>query len=265
MDMTGTSPLRSRAALLALVAAAVLLVTGVAVVATMARGGPMQTDRKSDSFTGIRQVRVDVDSGDLDIEATAGDATTVTGELRWNTYQRPEFSMTRSGTTLTVNARGCGSTAFRTCETRTAMTVPASVDLVLHSDSGDVVVAGVSGPVELDIDSGNGRLRDLSGPVTVTVDSGDISGTGLSSARARVEVDSGNVTLEFKSQPSQVTLIGDSSDLTVLVPRESGPYSVRAETDSGDTTVDVAKSIDSPNRIEILNDSGNVTVGYLTS
>lgn len=171
--------------------------------------------------------------------------------------------MTQSGGTLTVKARGCGSIGFRTCQSSAVLTVPPTAELSVHADSGNVTATGLTGPVDLDIDSGNADIEDLGGALSATVDSGNINGVRLSSPRIKVEVDSGNVDLEFAAAPGRVDIDGDSSDLTVRVPEGSGAYSVVAQTDSGRRTVEVPTDATSARHINLTNDSGNVTIGYV--
>jgi hypothetical protein len=243
---------------------ALVLAGAMAVVIAATRSREMQTRQHDDTFDGVRQVVVDIDGGDIKVATSAeGERATANARLRWNTRREPAYQARLEGDRLTVRARGCGEFFFRaTCEATVLLTVPAGVGLDITADSGDVVADGVRGPVRLDLDSGDAELRSLSGPVSATLDSGSLNATGLASRTFDVEIDSGDLRLEFATAPADVRARADSSDVVILVPAGSGPYAVRTEIDSGRANVQVSTGDGSDQRIAASNDSGDITIAY---
>jgi hypothetical protein len=230
-----------------------------------AQSRPVQSRQWDNSFDGVARVVVHIDEGDLRVAvAPTGTRATVGTRLRWNTKREPRYVARLDGDTLTVRAYDCAGRFLRsTCDADVRMTVPAAVHLEVTADTADVEAVGVRGPVRVTIDSGNANLRDLTGTIRTRMDSGDLTATGLTSPAVDVELDSGNVRLEFTAAPTEVLTSNDTSDVVILVPDGSGPYAVRTRTDSGTARVAVSTGDNQDHRIAVTNDSGDITIGYL--
>lgn len=132
-------------------------------------------------------------------------------------------------------------------------------DVTARSDSGSVTVQDVKGAVSARTDSGSVTADRVGGALTLSASSGSIRSTGLRSPRARVRGDSGDIRLAFAAAPQSVDAATDSGSISVGVP--GGPYDIEAKTDSGATdTSGVPTSHSATAKIVLSSDSGSLTV-----
>jgi hypothetical protein len=114
-------------------------------------------------------------------------------------------------------------------------------------------------PVQVNDALGTVRVDDLSGPVTVTDALGEIDGVGLTSPRASLTDDLGNISVAFTAPPAHLIASGQDGNVTVSVPT-TAVYRVTAQAQLGSATVSVPTS---PHAVHVINASsqlGNVTV-----
>lgn len=164
---------------------------------------------------------------------------------------------------------------------------PAATALRALSDSGDLRVRGINGPVECETDSGEIEIASVGADVRATSDSGVISiylvagaveATSDSGAIEALEIggrieartDSGEIQI-WQTAQAPVYAASDSGSVTVkLAP--TGGYSVRISTDDGRVTApDMACTLQAHHRIEglirgggsvvdVTTDSGNIEI-----
>jgi DUF4097 and DUF4098 domain-containing protein YvlB len=248
---------------LAAVAAAGALLAGAVLVMTALQDRVDQARDYSNTFGGATVVVVEVDAAEVQIGVSTTGQSTVQTRLLWNTPRQPLYLAELVGDTLTVRSRGCGFHIFGAyCEARVTITVPAEVDLRVSTDSGGVRVTGMRGSVRLSADSGDLDVSGLSGPLSAQLDSGQFLGRNLTSSTVEVEVDSGDVNLQFDIAPSAVRARTDSGQVVIGVPPGSGPYGVRTHTDSGEATVAVTTGVSAQHQIDAATDSGDITIRY---
>jgi hypothetical protein len=249
---------------LAAVAVAGSLLAGAVLVMTALEERVEQSREFTNTFDGTTRVIVEVDSTDVQIGVSTDGTTSVRTQIRWNTRQ-PGYTAAQVGGTLTVRLHSCGFNVFGAyCESHMAMTVPATVDLRLNTDSGGVRVAGLRGNVRVDGDSADLDLARLSGPVTARLDSGRLVGANLTSSSVEAELESGDVDLQFDTAPASVRTRTDSGHVVIAVPSGTGPYVVKTNTDSGATRVDVPTGPSVEHQIDASTDSGDITIRYQT-
>jgi DUF4097 and DUF4098 domain-containing protein YvlB len=131
------------------------------------------------------------------------------------------------------------------------ITAPAATALRALSDSGDLRVRGIDGPVECETDSGEIEIASVGADVRATSDSGIISiylvagGVEASSDSGAIEAleiagrieartDSGEIQV-WQTSPAPVYAATDSGRITVKL-AETGGYTVRISTDDGRVT-----------------------------
>lgn len=249
---------------LAAVAVAGALLAGAVLVMTALKERVDQSREFTNLFDGTTSVVVEVDAADVQIAVSTDGRASVRTRIQWNTRQ-PAYVAEQVGGTLTVRLRRCGFNIFGAfCTSTVAMTVPAAVDLSLRTDSGNVRVSGVRGPVRLSADSGDFDLARLGGPVSARVDSGRLVGQNLTSSSVEADVDSGDVELQFDTAPAAIRARSDSGHVLIAVPAGSGPYGVTTNTDSGETQVDVSTGPSTDHQIDASTDSGDITIRYQT-
>jgi hypothetical protein len=250
---------------LAAVASAGALLAGAVLVMTALQERVDQAREFSNSFDRAAMVVVEADAADVQIGVSTTGQSTVQTRLRWNTPRQPPYLAELVGDLLTVRLRGCGFRIFGAyCEGQITIMVPPDVDLRVANDSGGVRVSGIRGNVQLSADSGDLNVTGLSGPVSARLDSGQFFGQNLSSPNVEVDVDSGDVNLQFDTAPAAVRARTDSGQVIIGVPPGSGPYGVRTHTDGGQTRVEVPTGASAQHQIDASTDSGDITIRYQT-
>lgn len=249
----------------ALAFAAIFVIGGAGVLVSIKLAQHVSVDQKTTPYANVKQFEADVNSGDLIINADPNaTAVTVAERRSWSprTIDEPSLSKRLAGGTLTVTAGGChGGIGINTCKTSLTVTVPATLPVSVHTDSGYTRVVGTTAAITVRSDSGAVTLEGVTGDINAQVGSGDLTGTHLGSQRFAATVDSGSVKIGFANPPTDVRTAVDSGDTEILVPRNSGGYDARATTDSGVPDVSVDRS-SSTRHINATSDSGNVTIGY---
>ena len=116
------------------------------------------------------------------------------------------------------------------------ITVPADTSVRSHSGSGDQIVEGTHGNLEVQTGSGDVRLANLSGEVRLQTGSGDIRGHGVSGA-VKGGTGSGNVEIE-EAGTGDLDLHTGSGNIHVR--GIQGAF--RGEAGSGDITAEGAQT-----------------------
>jgi DUF4097 and DUF4098 domain-containing protein YvlB len=208
-------------------------------------------------------------SGDIKVHTGAGAGVTIVRTVHYNTGH-PHPSQVLQGGTLSFSS-GCGGH----CSIDYELTVPASMRVTAHADSGDVDVDGVAtadlktssgsisadnikGDVTAQVDSGSMKLSAIGGALNLSSDSGSINGTGLAGTVAQARVDSGDIRLDFTVIPTSVIAHADSGSLHLQAPMH--PYTIMAHADSGSKHIEPGMSGTSANRLDLTADSGDITV-----
>jgi DUF4097 and DUF4098 domain-containing protein YvlB len=188
----------------------------------------------------VAALRVEVDSGLIDVVETDRRDVRVTERLSW-TKDKPKTSHEVRGDRLELHFT-CPVTlgVGMFCDVSYQIEVPKGLRVDVRSDSGDLT------------------LRDLSGEWEATTDSGAIEATGVTGKRVATETESGDVKLSFTGQPDKVTTVTDSGRTVIRVP--AGPYDIVAETDAGDKDIEVESTPSAQRKIELSSDSGDIEV-----
>ncbi|MQA85940.1 MAG: DUF4097 family beta strand repeat protein [Streptosporangiales bacterium] len=222
-------------------AVTVLVLAGLAGCnGTVVVGGDTQGDEKNYEVGGrIDRLVVRADAGDVKVTGTEGERTpAVTERLHYDT-RKPRTTHKVENNTLVLTATCPGGA--RRCWVDYAITVERSVQVTAETGAGDVVVENTSRPME------------------ATADAGDVRATGLAGPSAVAGSDAGGVLLEFVSPPDQVDATTSAGDVTIRLPGGTS-YAVEADTDVGDSTVDVPVDSGSAHRVRARSDVGDVSV-----
>ena len=111
---------------------------------------------------------------------------------------------------------------------------PAATRLRALSDSADLRVVGIDGPVECETDSGEIEIAGITGEVRATSDSGMIS---ICQVAGAVEASSDSGEIEALEIAGRIEVRTDSGEIHVS---QTTPAPVHAESDSGAITVKLA-------------------------
>jgi hypothetical protein len=184
----------------------------------------------------IDRVELDLDVGDVTLVPGPAATVEVSRVLRW-TSTRPAYSEDWTGDTLRITSR---CPAGQDCSTDDVVQVPTAVAVVSRIGSGDLSVTDVTGPMDLRtgtgavaVDGARAGLRVRGGRVDVTAGS-------LGSTRVRVEVATGDISLDFARAPRAASATAHTGDIAITAPPVGAGYRVRATTGTGDRDVSVA-------------------------
>ena len=256
-----TSILLRRTAVLAIVTAATVTLTGCAGVL----GARMTYDDTEKAK--ITDVVVTGGGGDVLIRTAAVTETSIKRVIRRSS--NPDESYRLSGSTLTIDT-SCG----HNCSVSYEIVAPTGVAVRGELGSGDISLDGV-GATDVQVRSGDLVINNATGPVQADSSSGDVTitvATAAVTADARsgdvrvmnvagpvtAKVASGDLDIKLTTANS-VTAEANSGDVTVTVPR--GSYQVRTDTGSGDADVHgVTNDASSKNVLDVKASSGDVTV-----
>src|SRR5262245_62238594 len=130
-----------------------------------------RTERSTRTFSGVRDIRVDTESGDVRLVAGAREdvRVEVAAEQSW---RRPKVEQTLDGGTLRL--RGDCRLWLGRCSVSFRLEVPARTPVDLHTGSGEVRIAGLAAAADLRSGSGDVTARDVTGPVAAQTGSGEI-------------------------------------------------------------------------------------------
>ncbi|GAA4707746.1 DUF4097 family beta strand repeat-containing protein [Phytohabitans rumicis] len=226
---------------------------------------PTRTDEDRKTYQqAVTAVKLDSNAGDITV--TAGEPGTVTVEhkLSWTSLRKPTVEQTWRGDVLSITGRcprsglkfGLGSD----CAMDYVLRVPPGIAVELRTEAGSVRVRDLTGDVRLTASAGDVTAENVSGPLWARADSGQITGVGLRSDTADVEIDSGDVELTFAEPANTVSAVASAGDVTVRLP--AGAYNVTADAASGEETVEVTRDPAAPSTVTARTSSGDVTVRY---
>jgi DUF4097 and DUF4098 domain-containing protein YvlB len=132
--------------------------------------------------------------------------------------------------------------------------VPYETSLKLATDSGDLMVDGVTGAMELDTDFGNVEIEEVNGQVDAKSDSGDITLSGVSDGGdIEAKTDFGALVLQDITAES-IIAHSDGGDIQVENVTLDGALDL--ETNFGSVTVRNAEA----ERVKAHSDSGEIRV-----
>lgn len=199
---------------------------------------------------------IGVDAGSLALGHSQDGRVHVRGTAR-SGLRPASLRWSRDGSRLVLSLT-CPVAVVRRCSFDGTIAVPDRMALQASTRSGSIAASGLTGAASLHTDSGDIRLAGLAGDLEAASHSGAISGTGLRAAHAVADVDSGPISLRFTTAPRQVGATSRSGSIVVSVPRRT--YRVSTHTLSGSSTVDVPTDTSSPDAITASTYSGDVRI-----
>ncbi len=219
-------------------------------------------------------VAVDLGAGDLSIFLTDGDQVEVRRTLRF-TGERPTLSARVESGTLRLDVE-CRDFQLE-CRVDHEVFLPAGASISGGTGTGNVVIDGVPGDIDLSTGSGDIAVTTATGQLVLETGSGNIlvddiigtvdldTGSGLidlrraDSATAIASTGSGEVFMDLVGTPSRVTIDTGSADVTLVVP--SGVYRVDTQTGSGDVRIEgLNRDASADQVLDIETGSGDIRV-----
>jgi Putative adhesin len=218
---------------------------------------PQGTFEKTLQVNGPVDLEVLTHSGDITVRAGSSGSVLIRGKIyvgnRW-------FSGKRDGDVHEIeqhppirqegNSIHIDYVNVRDIAVDYEITVPAETTIRAHSGSGDQVIEGTRGNIDVQTGSGDVRLTNLTGEVRLQTGSGDVRARGIAGA-VHGGAGSGDIEIE-ETGPGDVELHTGSGDINVR--GIQGGF--RAEAGSGDVTAEGTQN----GTWEVRTGSGNVHV-----
>src|SRR6516165_347989 len=203
-------------------------------------------------------VSLSADAADMRVTQAPGSRLLLTGTAHYSIIRSTvTWHNTRSGVTVTPR---CHFVAGN-CSFDVHAVVPGGKRAVISTGSGNVTLAGLSGPVSAATGSGDVSGNAVSGAnVTFKTGSGNVSVSGLAGAKVTASSGSGDITLTFTEVPAHVRVSTGSGNVSLVLPRGNTPYRVNANTDSGGRVVTVPTKSASQHVITVSTGSGDISV-----
>lgn len=262
-----------------------ILIPGVVVLLCVVVGlvtvlGPGRTHEAAvDQYIPAGITRIEVENpGEIMLAGSRTGQARAMWQTHWN-YRKPTVRGVRDGDTMKLRL-DCSTSVGVECFADVRLDVPKGVAVDVDSAGGDVMATGlasavtvnskggdiemndVAGDVKVHNLSGDVTLHDISGALTAETRSGDVHAEGLTGRTAHLNAVSGDVEAEFAVQPGHVTAGTRSGEVTVRVPRGTGPYQVRTDVRSGDVNSEVASSPTATPVIDASTRSGDIRIAY---
>lgn len=180
---------------------------------------------------------------------------TESGDLKLRTtINQGKLTLSQTGSCIS------DATSQRPCEAQFVVSIPKDARIFGEANGAALKLEQLQGSVSLR-NSGDVMVRGLSGQLELHVATGDISASGLTSQQVAATNRNGPVTLAFSKAPRSVKASSDIGDVTVKVPKDQD-YKVQARSDTGQPSVSVPTSNESSYSIEATSGNGRVTVGH---
>jgi Toastrack DUF4097 len=203
------------------------------------------------------RVSVNVSSGRVHLQGTAGEAARLTGTAHYSLI-RPPFT-TRATAAGTDFGYRC-DLPFGNCDLDATVSVPRGMATAVHTGGGRASVTGTTGDVSLSTDGGSVSAEHVSGDLTLTTDGGNVTATAITAARVSASTSGGRVTLRFTRVPADVTVSTGGGDITIVLPPGGTHYRLTERAFGGTTSAHVPTDSSSPNVITATSDGGDISV-----
>lgn len=155
-------------------------------------------------------------------------------------FTDPQARVTEAADGTTVLDLSCPQGVLKRCHADWSIVVPEGASLDLTEVIGDV------------------RLEEVTGPVAVSGSVGDVSLTG-SPSTVDVRLSVGNLDVELSAPASEVTVQTNVGDVELRLPGEVA-YDVRTRSDVAAEVVEVARDADSPYRVDVSTNVGDIRI-----
>lgn len=182
-------------------------ITSALLVLAMATGAFAQT-KLDKNFTGVKEIRIKLVSGDCRISKAQGQTVSVNLQHTYTDNFEPEMSQTGDNLTL-KELFGSGSSHGSSSWT---VQIPDGVSVVFSSASGSLSASGVA--FDLDARSGSGgiTLENVKGDVKGTTGSGDIE---LTNYAGEIQANTGSGTIQIYHSKGELSVSSGSGDVRI--------------------------------------------------
>ncbi|MFD4835105.1 DUF4097 family beta strand repeat-containing protein [Streptomyces uncialis] len=267
MTVRTSRPRRSRASLLAVVAAGTMAFGLVATGCTSDPEDDTSPEHRSFALAG-RTLTVDSDDSELELVPADIDKVEVTrwfkGKVAVGSEPSVSWSMRDDRLKLRLDCSGI----VADCALKHRIEIPRDVTVKVKNDDGSVRASGFRTPLSIDTNDGSVRVADTTGPLTLRSGDGSIHTDGLRSRQVEADTNDGSVRLRLAVVPDRVTADSNDGSVEVTLPRAGDSdggdggtaYAVSAKSDDGSVKVSVPRDERSAHVVSARSNDGSVTV-----
>lgn len=261
---------RNRGVGMALVVVGVIWLLSIVLGGGLFGSGP--SDKLIDETLPGSRLEMNVGSGDVEIRPWRGQGIHVQAFRRGGSEGDHTVEVRTSGDTVQVNGVDHSFFCFFCSrDVNYEVSVPADIQVDIHTSSGDISIEELNGPVSLGTVSGDMRVRNIEGGATISTTSGEVQIDGIGgdvdittvSGNVRL-ADGNNVQAAVRTTSGDIELDGVANVLTLgsvsgeIEVNNARDGQITAETTSGDFTYSGSLASEGRNRISTI--SGDVNL-----
>lgn len=217
------------------------------------------TSEQTYSLTGAA-LTIDADSADVEIRSGDGDQVTVTQRFRRHVFGSAPKDDYRDGK-LEVGGGSCGF-LVSDCATSYVVVVPRRVKVTVQGDSGDLKAADLPAGADLEVASGGIEVHRIGTDLRLSSASGDVGAFDVAAATVAARSRSGNVEVTFARAPTGVEARSSSGNVLIEVPQGTEGYQVETKSSSGEELTKVRTDPAAPRTVRAESSSGDVSIDY---
>ncbi|UMG92881.1 DUF4097 family beta strand repeat-containing protein [Nocardioides sp. TF02-7] len=197
---------------------------------------------------------ITTDNGAVELETGDVDEVDVT---RWFDGDADQGTWDLEGNTLTLDS-SCG--LLRTCDARYLVVVPDDVTVDIEGENSPVTARNVSQALTIRTQNGEVTVTGITGDLDLRTDNAAQQVTSSSPATLTSRTANGDVEIALDEPPAELTATADNGRITVALPGDVA-YDVEINTGNGHIDNELDIDPDSPHRIRIETDNGDVALG----
>ena len=192
--------------------------------------------------------------GDVHVPGGAG-RVSVTERITYR-HQLPATTHAVRAGTLTLTGT---CPARQPCDIEYHVRVPPGTTVRINERVGNIRLVALTDQVTAHTNAGAIALGSLSGAVQVSDHAGSISGSGMSSATARLSTNVGSIDVSFSAAPATVAASTSVGSISLRLPGGVA-YAIHASAGVGSVHVTVPGASSSAHSITARTQTGSVTI-----
>ena len=208
----------------------------------------------------VKSVKIENQTGDIDISAAAGAATVTVNMLK--KHDDCEQNVQLNGYELLVKITK-KSGFFKDCSANLKIQIPAKVDVAIANGVGDLKITGVEGNVRYDLGVGDVTIDGAVKKLTGNLGTGDLKASGLVGS-AELNTGTGDFRVAYKQAPQigLVSLQVGTGDAVVLLPQDT-KFTTKYQSAVGELKNELAVTKDAKFSVSFQTAAGDLAIKKL--
>ncbi len=209
------------------------------------------------SATQVKSVKIENQTGDVDVSAAAGAAMVTVNLLK--KHDDCEQTVQLNGSELLVKITK-KSGYFKDCSANLKIQIPAKVDVAIANGVGDLKITGVEGAVRYDLGVGDVSIDGTVTKLTGNLGTGDLKASGLTGS-AELNSGVGDFSVAYKEAPKTglVSLQVGTGDAVVLLPKDT-KFTTSFQTAVGELKNELAVTKEAKFKVSLQTAAGDMAI-----